>query len=248
MSKQRSRLTSADVGKGSIHFGNSCAPQPRTDLLAQKNPTCDVRTYVGGQLACHHMFSLLDADQEIPWVDQPLVYHQKFRFWVQPYNESYHTNLLRTTWGIASPVEYDVPKCAEGMMGCEKAEYGWTHTITGTYTGGGKLSAAHFHCHAPMCLTMQMYRCNKSVPVCNRTTGELICREDPVYGGTGRIDNATFDEPGYILQPPCLWGDPEFGLEPPVDTTGYTLHTYKTSNATNGHHGEMAWQQMYFFK
>ena len=25
-----------------------CAPQPREDLLAQRNPTCDIRTYVGG--------------------------------------------------------------------------------------------------------------------------------------------------------------------------------------------------------
>ena len=51
-----------------------CAPQPRSDLLAMNNPTCDVRTYVGGQTSCHHMWSLLDADQPIPWVDQPLVY------------------------------------------------------------------------------------------------------------------------------------------------------------------------------
>merc|ERR1711934_781846 len=126
--------------------------------------------------------------------------------------------LKRTTWGIASPVEYDVPKCEEGMDGCTKAEYGWIHTIRGTYGGGGHLVAAHFHCHA-----------------------------DPVYGGTGKIDNVTFDEPGYILQPPCLWGSAEFGLEPPIDTSGYTLHTVKTSNATYGHHGEMAWQQMYFY-
>ena len=54
----------ADVGSGKIAFPNSCAPQPRTDLLTMQNPTCDVRSYVGGQSACHHMFSLLDADQE----------------------------------------------------------------------------------------------------------------------------------------------------------------------------------------
>ena len=33
-------------------------------MLAMQNPTCDVRAYAGGQSACHHMFSLLDADQE----------------------------------------------------------------------------------------------------------------------------------------------------------------------------------------
>ena len=37
----------SDVGTGTVGFGNNCAPQPRTDMLAMKNPTCDVRTYVG---------------------------------------------------------------------------------------------------------------------------------------------------------------------------------------------------------
>ena len=60
--------------------------------------------------------------QEIPWADQPLEYVQKFRFYYQPYNASYHTNVKRTTWGIASPVEYDVPKCSAGIMGCSQVE------------------------------------------------------------------------------------------------------------------------------
>jgi hypothetical protein len=237
---------SVDVGSGTISFGNKCAPQPRTDLLAMKNPTCDIRSYAGGQTACHHMFSLLDADQEIPWVDQPLEYHLKFRFWVQEYNASYHTNIERNSWGIASPVEYDVPKCEEGMMGCSKQPDGsWVHTITGTYTGHGKLIAAHFHCHAPTCLSIAMYKCPKGTEICNATTGKLLCEERPVYGGTGKIDDPRFDEPGYILQPPCLWGSSEFGLEDPPDVTGAVLGSVKTANATYGHHGEMAWQQMY---
>ena len=37
------------------------------------------------------------------------------------------------------------------------------------------------------------------------------------------------------------------GLEAPVGVEGYVLHTVKTANATYGHHGEMAWQQMYYF-
>ena len=83
----------------------------------------------------------------------------------------------------------------------------------------------------------------------NNVTGELVCSEKPIYGGTG-AGNATgahFDEAGYILQPPCLWGSAEYGLEEPVDTSLYTLGTVKTSKATYGHHGEMAWQQMYLF-
>ena len=84
----------ADVGSGAVGFGaQKCAKFPSTTLLEQRNPTCDIRHYRGGQWACHHMWSLLDADQEIPWADQPLVFHHKYRFWVQPYNESYHTRL-----------------------------------------------------------------------------------------------------------------------------------------------------------
>lgn len=180
--------------------------------------------------------------------DQPLEYHLKFRFWVQEYNASYHSQVKRTTWGIASPVEYDVPKCADGIQGCAKQPDGnWVHTITGTFTGGGFLAAAHFHCHAPTCLSIAMYRCPKGTDVCNATTGKLLCREDPVYGA-GKIDNNRFDEDGFILQPPCLWGSSEFGLEDPPDTnpSKYVLGSVKTSNATYGHHGEMALQQMFF--
>jgi len=239
---------SADVGSGTVNFGNRCDPQPRTDLLAMKNPICDVRTYVGGQTSCHHMWSLLDADQEIPWADQPLKYHLKFRFWVQPFNASYHNNAKRTTWGIASPVEYDIPKCGPGIMGCTQQKDGnWIHTIHGTFKGSGRLLAAHFHCHAPGCLSIAMYKCDKGASNCNATTGTLLCREEPVYGGTGKIDNKNMDEQGFILQPPCLWGSPEFGLEPPPNVNGLMLHSVKTSNATYGHHGEMAWQQMYYY-
>ena len=43
---------------------NRCAPQPREDILAMKNPTCDIRTYTGGLLTCHHKWVLLDDEQE----------------------------------------------------------------------------------------------------------------------------------------------------------------------------------------
>lgn len=238
---------SGERGFGTISFPNKCAPWPRTDLLSMENPTCDIRAYSGGQSACHHMFSLLDADQEIPWPDQPLEMVLKFRFWVQEYNASYHSLVNRDTWGIASPVEYDVPKCAPNMQGCEQKEDGtWVHTITGTFTGHGSLVAAHFHCHAPTCLSFAMYRCPKGTKVCNATNGELLCREEPVYGGTGKVEVPKFDEPGYIFQPPCIWGSSEFGLEAPPNVDGYVLGSVKTSNATFGHHGEMAWQQMLY--
>ena len=70
----------------SVGCCNHCTEEPRSDMMAMKNPTCDLRTYAGGQLSCHHMWSLLDADQDIPWADQPLNYSIKFRFWFQEYN------------------------------------------------------------------------------------------------------------------------------------------------------------------
>jgi len=48
--------------------------------------------------------------------------------------------------------------------------------------------------------------------------------------------------------PPCLWGESKYGLEEPIDLSQYILHTVKTSNATFGHHGEMAWQQLFVIK
>ena len=84
-------------------------------------------------------------------------------------------------------------------------------------------------------------------------TGELLCEEKPVFGGTGAESNPAMDEPGYISQPPCLWASPKagdpaaFGLQEAPDVDGVWLHTVKTSDANYGHHGEMAWQQMYYY-
>ena len=47
-------------------------------------------------------------------------------------------------------------------------------------------------------------------------------------------------EPGYIAIADCMWGNAEYGLEPPVEMEGLPLHLVKVSNATNGHYGEMA--------
>ena len=54
------------------------------------------------------------------------------------------------------------------------------------------------HCHAPTCISMELY---------NNVTGELLCRQMPIYGGTGDLTiGDKFNEPGYILTSPCLWG------------------------------------------
>jgi len=199
----------------------------------------------------HHKWILLDADQPTPWADAPLEYVLKFRFWVQEYDPTKHTHVHRTTWGIASPVEYDVPQCAAGTPTSE-----CVHTITGLGVFAGPRSAsgpdmhlvkANFHCHAPTCLSIALYACNASVHTScvNRT---LLCEERPIYGGRGdpRLAGSPFDEPGYIAQPACIWGDAKYGLEPPPLVSGLNLYAVAKTNSTYGHHGEMAWMQVYY--
>lgn len=200
------------------------------------------------------MWSLLDADQEIPWVDQPLVFYHKWRIWVQPYNESYHTPLhygQNTDLTIGSPYEYDVPKCAPGVPGCSMVDGTWIHTITGNRIGSSNFAAMNFHCHAPTCLMVAVYACGAGTPLadCNATNGKLICMQKPIYGGTGNplTKGTRFDEDGYIAIPGCIWGKEEDGLVAPPNLGGLSLHVVKTANATHGHYGEMAGGQPWVY-
>jgi len=244
-------VRSAGSGRAA-HFGGggkSCAPYPTTVLNEQRNPTCDIRHYRGGQWACKHMWSLLDADQPIPWADTPLVFAHKFRFYVQPYRADYHKQLtLGETAGSAfllgSPWEYDVPQCAAGVAGCSLVDGTWVHTVTGNWRGRHTFAALNHHCHAPTCLSMSLYACEKGSPLeqCSASSGRLVCRTAPVYGGSGSaaVGGSRFDEAGYIAIPDCFWGDAAYGLEEPVDLEGVPLHIVKVANATYGHYGEMA--------
>ena len=225
------------LGSDSVGFNaGRCPAQPRGDLLAQRNPTCDLRTYSGGLSTCHHGWHLLDADQDIPWADQPLVYYKKFRVYYQPYNASFHKQIQRHDWGIGADsdhAEWDVPKCPEGTPTPQ-----CNHTITGTWMPvppGGQdqyMVLAHFHCHAPTCLKVELW---------NNDTGKLLCRQEPIYGGTGIIDQKRFDEPGYVAIPTCMWGSPEHGLERPPKMNGVTIFVKGVTNNTYGH------QYVFFF-
>ena len=50
-------------------------------------------------------------------------------------------------------------------------------------------------------------------------------------------------QPGYILQPPCLWGDGP-GLEPMHLASGVPFMIKAITNSTYGHHGEMAFPEV----
>merc|ERR1719231_1879243 len=92
------------------------------------------------------------------------------------------------------------------------------------------LLRAGTHCHAPACLSEELY---------DVETGQLICRNVPLYG-TGGLQ--PLNETDYAAGiPPCIWGDPADGLmAPPRLRQNQTLFSMKRVNSTYGHTGEMA--------
>ena len=230
-----------DGTKGSINgipFSKRCAPEPTADLLQEKNPTCWIETYQGGLSCCHHKNILLDLGQEQP--EDVMTYQIKFRFWFQEYQN--HLSLVRLYFQTeAWAGEYDIPKCLPGTPSEE-----CVHGITARWkardmlsnneigdSNGVRLAYAGPHCHAPSCISMELY---------NADTGVLLCR---VLGnfGQGR-GNVTFDEKGYIKLNPCVWGYDEGLLEPPFLSWDTNLMSIKKNNNTNAHYGEMASWQM----
>ena len=114
-------------------------------MLADRNPTCDVRAYVGGLQVCKHMWSLLDAEQElderiIAWKQIPLTYYQKYRIYFQEYVPEKHIGTIpRQDWNIAATGgEYDVPQCPPGTPVEE-----CTWEIWGVLTPGNCLPLSH---------------------------------------------------------------------------------------------------------
>ena len=209
---------------------------------------------------------MLDADQPIR--PELLRYHMKFRFWYQEYvpaangKPASHFNLPRIYQQTeANAGEYDVPP-AFALPGLPVVGYdNWPlnkptpgTTCTGDCPGGDSCECVHTieflwntganpmrliyaggHCHAPSCLKMELYR---------NDTGALLCRQIPVTG-KGNVLVDKYDEAGYILIPPCLWGD-EGGLEPSVLMPPNTplLMVKHNRNTHTGHFGEMASWQM----
>eukprot|EP00658_Telonema_sp_P-2_P022442 TRINITY_DN18969_c0_g1_i6.p1 TRINITY_DN18969_c0_g1~~TRINITY_DN18969_c0_g1_i6.p1 ORF type:complete len:756 (-),score=152.50 TRINITY_DN18969_c0_g1_i6:372-2639(-) len=216
-----------------IGFPPRCEPEPRESVLESRNPTCDIRTYMGGLSTCHHGWHLLDAEQALPWPEEELEYYLKYRLYFQEYDPSTHVVAYDMTWGIGGATgEYDVPQCPPGTP-VEQC----LHEITGTIVPPGDdlhFVGAHYHCHAPTCVAIEIW---------NNATGELLCREQPYHGqGADLAGKDRFDEQGYIAQRVCLWGNPPF--ESPPLVSGVPLYIRAVTNSTYGHHGEMALAQM----
>eukprot|EP00730_Choanoeca_flexa_P014304 TRINITY_DN6208_c0_g1_i3.p1 TRINITY_DN6208_c0_g1~~TRINITY_DN6208_c0_g1_i3.p1 ORF type:complete len:722 (+),score=149.90 TRINITY_DN6208_c0_g1_i3:253-2166(+) len=235
-----------------IKFPESCVGQ----LVEEKNPTCNLTTYQGGMSCCRHGYILLDKDQNPP--QEPDNFYVKYRFYYEDYQPS-HQNALRVYWMTETfHSEYDVPKAPPGTPSSMAI-----HSIQSEFTlrealerfvnyssirnateitdprcvnitkaeqaGGLKLVYAAAHCHAPACISLELYR---------KSTGELICRNTPVYG---QSDNA-MDERGYVVGiPPCVWSDKDDSLQnSPLLTMDEPLFQIKKVNSTNAHIGVMA--------
>jgi len=113
------------------------------------------------------------------------------------------------------------------------------HTITAHFTlGNTRLVYAGGHCHAPACLSIELYENSTGTP-------NLLCRQLPYYG-VGNVEMDKYDEAGYLSLPPCLFGQEEPGLEPgffiPAGTPMISIK--KNRNTDLGHFGEMASWQM----
>eukprot|EP01043_Picozoa_sp_COSAG02_P015604 COSAG02_NODE_668_length_18685_cov_185.638976_10_plen_570_part_00 len=92
---------------GSIGFGKNCVGEcapgdtsctKESSMIAQKNPTCDIRYYKGGLGCCHHLYYLLDKNQSHLIPDDILQYHMKMRFYFQEFQPEQHQQLYRWHW------------------------------------------------------------------------------------------------------------------------------------------------------
>jgi hypothetical protein len=237
-----------------------CADWPLSDLKKNNNPSCDVSTYAGGLQCCGDGVFLLDADQAVPEHVDTVYY--KWRFYFEDWDPAKHIQAVHLEWALngcdsggghkgCRVIDYDVPQCTPGTPPSE-----CVHTVTSYFTGADMLTAcdpktqpycadprnvtadgvafimAGGHCHAPSCLSLELW---------NNETGELICRVTPAMG-TG---DQAFDEDGYLWLPHCAWGNPQDGLKPPVTFKPETKFvSIKKENSTYYHPGVMAIWQM----
>jgi hypothetical protein len=113
------------------------------------------------------------------------------------------------------------------------------HTITFHWTmTNARMLYAGGHCHAPSCIGIALYRNDTGTP-------ELICHQTSRYG-QGDVKGDRFDEAGYVVLPPCLWGAEDEGLAPPswLGPNTPMFSVKRNHNTHAGHFGEMASWQM----
>ncbi|CAE8610164.1 unnamed protein product, partial [Polarella glacialis] len=253
-------------GTGCGQFVKDCSSNGT--LVRDMNPTCSSGTYIGGLSCCGHKRILLDADQEIRpellrYHMKFRFWYQEFK---KPSKSSApsHSDLARIYYQTESNAgEYDLPP-AFALPGHPIVGYPhWPEnqptpgtTCTGTCPNGPDCDCIHTlsyhwevsnmrliylggHCHAPSCLSIDLYRNDTGTP-------QLICHQGTKYGG-GNVTGDKWDEAQFIALPPCLFSDdPSEGLEPTTWLGPNTplFSVKKNRNTIQGHYGEMASWQM----
>jgi len=143
-------------------------------------------------------------------------------------------------WPVSTEGDMHLTPGSSCSGGCPHgADCTCVHTITSRFTiAEGSMIYAGGHCHAPACISIELYKNDTGVP-------ELLCRQVSVYG-KGDVAVDKFDEEGYVALPPCLWGAKEEGLQPPVFLPAGTpmYSVTRTENSRVGHTGQMASWQM----
>lgn len=238
------------------------------ELVKLHNPTCNSGQYAGGLMCGQHGRFLLDNEQKVESLTRPtLKYHIKMRFWFQECtagSKPSHYNLERYYWQTeARAGEFDVPPAFPKKdlpipgypnLPLDKPTPGTT--CTGTCPDGPDCDCVHTlvfrwtidnkrliyisgHCHAPACINMTFYQ---------NVSGELklLCAIIPKYGN-GSFPSDKFDEEGYLLLPPCLFGefDGDQGLDaaPWMPEGSQVVGIEHNHNTHVGHYGQMgSWQ------
>eukprot|EP00928_Gymnodinium_smaydae_P046073 TRINITY_DN30668_c0_g1_i1.p1 TRINITY_DN30668_c0_g1~~TRINITY_DN30668_c0_g1_i1.p1 ORF type:complete len:406 (+),score=79.63 TRINITY_DN30668_c0_g1_i1:533-1750(+) len=263
----RFERTPAKGGKpGEINgrpFYNDCRPEPWSSLLRDRNPTCEVETYMGGIQCCYDGAVLLDADQEIPpEVDE--IYF-KWRFYYVDFEPSKHVAAVHLEWALngcdsggpaGNPhncrrIEYDVPAAPRGTPPEDAV-----HVVKSRWQVRDMLRSGCDPLLDPYCadpafaadgLLLIMAGAHCHAPACidmelrNADSGELLC---VIRASSGESERA-MDERSYMWMPPCQWGSSDEGLRaPPLLRLDTNLTSTKRANSTNGHPGVMAIWQM----
>lgn len=236
-----------------------CAAFPTSELLSKDNAICNITRYEGGLYCCHGGTFLLDADQNVPekmdvwrmkyrfYFEDPEVNQSKntFRVWwsTEAYNNEYdvpksfascedpHTDPEECTYTLKSVFKgVDMLGLQNGCMVPNDPNACGNITRIRENDGGlFQLVYAAGHCHAPACMSMELWDTDKQ---------ELLCVNSPIYG--------VGDLAGYFSGiPPCLWGSASEGLlPPPILSLDSNLTSIKRTNSTNGHWGVMGLWQM----
>uniref|UniRef100_A0A7S4F885 Uncharacterized protein n=1 Tax=Chrysotila carterae TaxID=13221 RepID=A0A7S4F885_CHRCT len=220
-----------------IHFKQSATTEPISQPVlthATTGPTPTYTSYVAAHSSAPSHFNLpryyYQTEANAGEYDVP----PAFRRHNDPPIPGYPETPVSTKGDMhLTPGSSCTGNCPDGAD-CECVHtitYHWkVDSLSVIYAGG--------HCHAPSCVSIELWKNDTGTP-------ELLCLQTTKYG-KGDTHHDKFDEAGYLVLPPCLFGDEAEGLYPPVYLPPNTplISVKRNRNTYSGHFGEMASWQM----